>query len=209
MSQLQVIGVGMWRTATYSLKLALEELIGEPCLHMSELMPTRKNPARSKLTKDWLKVVKGEAALNWPMLFQGYGSTTDWPALMYWQDIVDFYPDAKVLLSTRDPESWWQSISQTALQVIPKKPKNDWEELIAELFKHDFISTKPTRQQALDFYKAHNDLVRKNVPKDRLVEWQIGDDWTPLCQALNLPEPDKPFPHTNSTAEFRRGNRLA
>ncbi len=207
--ELQVIGAGMWRTATYSLKLALEELTGQPCLHMSELMPSRKNHHNNQLRRDWLKVVKGDRALNWPKLFEGYGSTTDWPALMFWQDIVDFYPNAKVLLSTRDPESWWQSISQTVLQVIPESPQNDWEELIAELFKRDFVSTKPTKQEALDFYHDHNERVRKNVPKERLIEWQIGDGWAPLCAALDLPEPNKPFPHTNSTAEFRRGNRLS
>ncbi|MGZ6004978.1 MAG: sulfotransferase family protein [Candidatus Saccharimonadales bacterium] len=214
MSDLKVIGAGMWRTATYSLKLALEELTGEPCLHMSDLMPHRlggQNSPRDLLARQWLEVVSGQKPAIWPELFRKYGSTVDWPSLMFWQDLMAAYPNAKILLSTRDAESWWQSVSQTVLKVIPSETTatTTWQKLILELFKQDFIGPSPSQQQAIEFYESHNALVRSTVPKERLIDWKFGDDWAPLCQALNLPVPAKPFPVTNSRAEFKRGNSLA
>lgn len=212
-SGLKVIGVGMWRTATYSLKLALEELTGEKCLHMSELYPPRyayKASPQYRQTEKWLKVIKGVQEPFWLELFQGYGNTTDWPALMFWQELAEFYPDAKILLSSRDPESWWQSISQTVL-AVGRREKSDspWDQMVKELFDRDFIGVNPTKQQAIKYFEDHNAQVRKAIPKDRLIDWQIGDDWAPLCEALQVPVPNKPFPRTNSTAEFRQGNRLS
>ncbi len=204
---LHVIGAGMWRTATYSLKLALEELTAEPCMHMSDIMP-RRGEKRAYNAEQWLRVVRGDQPPDWFRLLAGYGSTIDWPTLMFWQELMKAYPMAKILLSTRDSESWWQSINNTVLQVIPAQPKNAWENLILELFERDFIGAQAAKQQAIQFYEQHSEQVRKLVPKDRLIEWKFGDSWEPLCSALDVPVPNKPFPHTNTTAEFRRGNNL-
>lgn len=211
---LKIIGVGMWRTGTYSLKLALEQLTGEPCLHMSDLMPRRPGmrAGRSAMqTEQWLRVVRGEQSAYWPRLLRGYGSVVDWPALMFWRELVDFYPDALVLLSERSAESWWQSISNTVLQIVPTLDAtvSPWDKLIAELFVRDFIGTEPIREAAIDFYERHNAEVRAAVPPKRLIEWHITDGWPPLCRVLNMPIPTNPFPRTNTTAEFRRGHNLS
>lgn len=200
---IKIVGAGMWRIGTVSLKRALEQLTGQPAHHMSELL---QHPHQ---VNQWLSVLRGMRPA-WPTLLQGYGSTLDWPSLAYWHDIYQTYPNALVLLSTRGPDEWWNSISQTVLQSAPTpdNAKTPWDRLVVDLFQNHFVGRFPTKKQAIDAYNAHNEQVRQTVPPNRLLEWSPADGWTPLCRALHKPIPDTPFPHLNTTAEYRRNNRL-
>lgn len=201
--ELSIIGAGMWRTGTVSLKSALEKLLNKPCHHMTELL------IHPQQTNQWLRIVKG-AQPDWPSLLQGYGATLDWPSMAYWQQLASAYPGALILLSTREPEDWWRSISQTVLQSAPTKDtaRTPWDQLVVELFENHFVGRFPTKDQAIKAYNDHNQAVRAAIAPNRLIEWQPSDGWLPLCRALNLPVPPEPFPHLNTTADYRRNNRL-
>lgn len=203
MNQVRLIGAGMWRTGTVSLKAAIEQLTGQPCHHMTEVIQHPATAAR------WLQAVHTGRG-DWTSLLEGYSATLDWPSMAFWKQLSEFYPDAKILLSTREPEDWWQSIKQTVLLSAPTKQTahTPWEMLIVELFEKKFVGHNPTKQQAIDAYNQHNDEVRKSIASDRLVEWSLGDGWEPLCDALNLPVPQTEFPHLNTAADYRRKNHL-
>ncbi len=200
---IKLIGAGMWRTGTVSLKDALEDLLGAPAHHMTEVL---RHPHQ---TQQWLLAARGVKP-NWQTLLQGYGSTLDWPSMAFWPDLHQTYPEALVLLSTRDPEEWWQSINTTVLRSAPtaETARSAWDHLVLTLFEQHFVGRFPSKQQAIDAYNQHNDLVRKAVPPNRLLEWEPEDGWTPLCRALDKPRPVRPFPHLNTRANYRRNNRL-
>ncbi len=200
---IKIVGAGMWRTGTVSLKGALERLTSQPCHHMSELL------THPHQVQQWRSVVQGARPV-WSTLLRGYGSALDWPSLAYWHDIYQAYPDALVLLSARDPQEWWDSVSQTILQSAPRPEtaKTPWDKLVLDLFEHHFVGRSPTKAQAIDAYTAHNELVRQTVPPNRLLEWSPADGWAPLCRALAKPIPQIPFPHFNTKAEYRRNHGL-
>jgi hypothetical protein len=199
--ELQIIGTGLWRTATVSLATALEQLTGKPSHHMSELI------IHPHQTGGWLRIVHGHPP-HWPTLLRGYSATLDWPSMAFWRELAEAYPDALVLLSTRDPEEWWHSISTTVLLSAPTEVTSPWDELVLELFTRYFVGRHPTRKQAIDFYNAHNAAVRAAIPSNRLLEWQPTDGWLPLCRALHQPVPTQPFPHKNTAKEYRRNHRI-
>lgn len=203
MSQVKIIGASMWRTGTVSLKAALERLTNQPCHHMTELI---KHPAT---IPTWSQAVHSGVA-DWNFLLNGYSACLDWPSMAFWKELSQFYPDAKILLSTRDPEEWWKSIEQTVLQSAPTRQtaRTPWELLVVDLFEKKFVGRKPTKQQALNAYNQHNEEVRRHIAPNRLIEWTFTDGWRPLCDALNLPVPKTDFPHLNTTADYRQKNHL-
>ncbi|HSW74602.1 MAG TPA: sulfotransferase [Candidatus Saccharimonadales bacterium] len=203
MNDVKIIGAGMWRTGTVSLRAALEQLTGKPCHHMTEVVA---HPATAPL---WLRTAATGHA-DWPKLLGGYNACLDWPSMAFWEELSDFYPDAKVLLSIRDPEEWWHSISQTVLISAPTRQtaRTPWELLVVELFEKKFIGRNPSREAAIAAYEQHNAAVRARIPAERLIEWTPADGWEPLCRALDVPVPTEDFPHLNIAADYRRKNRL-
>ena len=197
---LRVIGAGFGRTGTHSLKLALEHLLGAPCYHMAETF------GKPDHVVEWQRAVDGEAP-DWDLLFDGYAAAVDWPAAAYYDALMERYPDALVLLSTRpDAESWWQSANSTifpAIQGVMDAPP-DLERMIIKLFERELGPNWRDRDESVAAYLRHNDEVRAGVPSERLIEWQAGDGWGPICSALGVAEPSEPFPHVNTTAEFRQ-----
>lgn len=197
---MQVVGAGLGRTGTLSLKTALERLLDGPCYHMLEVFAHPEHVAM------WHAAIRGEH-VDWDSLFEGYKAAVDWPAAGHWQEISDHFPDALVLLSTRDSDGWWRSANDTIFEVFRKTQKMDerpdeWAAMATDMLKRfcdDFLD----RDAAIAAYEAHNAAVRAAVPPDRLVDWRPGDGWQPLCDALGLPVPDMDFPHVNSTEEFR------
>jgi hypothetical protein len=200
---LRVVGAGLGRTGTHSLKNALEQLLGAPCYHMIEVM------AHPDHVPYWRAAVDGEP-VDWDKVMDGYAAAVDWPAAAFWRQLSEANPDAIVLLSTRSSaDAWWKSAHDTIFEISQREiPADDAgighmagfaEAMLSKAFTPNWTD----EQEAKRAYEAHNAAVRASVPKDRLVDWQPGDGWEPICNALGLPVPDEPFPHVNSTEDFR------
>ena len=132
---LKVIGAGLGRTGTMSLKIALEKLLGSPCYHMTELFNHLEEH-----TPLWHAAARGEA-VDWDKVFKGYVAAVDEPVSTQWESIADYYPDALIILSVRDPESWWKSASSTILPVKQNPPddlspaRRAWLDMVLESYK--------------------------------------------------------------------------
>jgi hypothetical protein len=198
---LKVVGAGVGRTGTHSLKLALETLLGEPCYHMVEVFGHPEHIAT------WGAAVRGEP-VDWDALFAGYAAAVDWPAAGFWRELSAAYPEAIVLLSMREsPEVWWRSANATIYRARREPPPQmagnpEWLTTMRELSARRFTADVEDEAAATAAYSRHIAEVRAGVPAGRLVEWRPGDGWNPLCDALGVPVPDMPFPHTNTTAQF-------
>jgi Sulfotransferase domain len=198
---MRLVGAGLGRTGTMSLKLALERLLGAPCYHMLEVF---QHPQHVPL---WHAAVRGEMP-DWQRLFAGWAAAVDWPAAAFWPELSAAFPDAVVLLSVRDSQSWWRSASSTIFpEVHREEPGDPWLAMVKDLMAARFTSALDDPQAAIAAYEGHNARVRATVPAERLVEWRPGDGWQPLCAALGVPVPDEPFPHRNSTEEFRERHK--
>jgi len=191
---LRVVGAGLGRTGTLSLKLALERLLGGPCYHMLEVFAHPEHIAA------WHGAARGEAP-DWQQLFRDYGAAVDWPASAFWPELSEAFPEAVVLLSVRDAESWWQSARQTIFPAA-LSADGEWRAMLDDLFAARFTRKLEDRSACIAAFERHNAEVRKRVPASRLVEWRAQDGWAPLCAALGVPVPNEPFPRANTTEEF-------
>jgi hypothetical protein len=195
----RVVGAGLGRTGTHSLKVALEQLIGEPCYHMIEVF------AHPEHVPQWRAAALDEP-LDWPQLLAGYGATVDWPGGAFWREIGAAYPDAIILLSTRDSESWWKSVDNTIFAMMRRGAPpgmEAWSAMVATVLDRRFGADINDRDACIAAFERHNAQVRAEADPARLVDWQPGDGWAPLCAALDMPVPDEPFPHVNTSEEFR------
>lgn len=201
--KLEIVGAGFGRTGTQSLKLALEQLGVGPCYHMMEIFG---NTDHIPL---WAAATRGETP-DWDNLFANYRSTVDWPGCAFWRDLAEKNPEAKVLLSYRDSDAWYDSfyntIYQAMLREAPSEPTwiREHLEMTRELVLEQAFDGRPDdRPHVIRRYEEHNEAVRSEIPADRLILYEVGAGWKPLCDALDLPVPDEPFPKTNSTKEFQ------
>jgi hypothetical protein len=204
---LRMVGAGVGRTGTHSLKLALEHLFGGRCYHMNELI---ERPADTAV---WLAAVRGEA-VDWDSLLADFAATVDWPACAFWRELSTANPRAPILLSVRESaETWWRSMERTIIsgwrQPVPADD-TEWVKrraMMQELM-NSFTPAWSDREATIAAYGAHNEAVRRTAPAGQLVEWRPGDGWDPLCDVLGVPVPEEPFPHVNRTADFRRSQGL-
>jgi hypothetical protein len=203
MSGLRVIGAGLPRTGTRSLKQALERLLGGRCYHMHELF------ANLDHVPTWRAALRGEP-IDWPSFLAEYSAGVDWPISAFWRELAGVNPDAVVVLSVRaDAETWWQSVDSTILVAArhQQPPEyGEWQPLFLELLEQRLTPDWNDRHSAMSAYEGHNAAVR-DAFAERLVEWHADDGWAPLCQALGLPIPNEPFPHLNSREEWLRERR--
>jgi hypothetical protein len=204
---LRVVGAGLGRTGTNSLKLALERLLGEPCYHMIEVFG---HPEHIPM---WHAAADGER-VDWDALFTGYAAAVDWPVASFWRELVDEYPDAVVVLSTRtSADAWWRSADDTIFAHMRNDPVDPpglegWRAMVDAAVAGRYPGVPGDEEKAKASYEAHNAEVRATIPAERLVDWQAGDGWEPLCRALGVAVPDEPFPHVNTTADFRKMSGL-
>jgi hypothetical protein len=153
----------------------------------------------------WIDAIEG-GPVDWRLLLSRYQAIVDWPGCSFWREISASYPDALVLLSLRDPESWYRSASSTIFLTFDREPPPDlrpWTNAMRKLL-HDRFSDKfddPTAM--MDAFQRHNDAVRREVPAARLLEWRPEDGWEPICHRLGRPVPEEPFPVTNTASETR------
>lgn len=199
---LRVVGAGLGRTGTASLKLALEVLLHGRCYHMVEAF------AREQDTPVWRAAVRGEP-VDWSAFLHDYRASVDWPACSFWRELSAANPDALVLLSVRDSaEKWWASMERTIVPVLMRPVPDDQpaaarhRQMVRELLERRFTPDWSTPAAAIAAYERHNEHVRRSA-QGRLVEWQPADGWQPICAGLGLPIPDRPFPHENTTVDFR------
>ena len=199
---LEIIGPGFGRTGTSSLKQALEQLGFGPAHHMFEV---RDHP---ELLPAWEAVARGEAA-DWDEMFAGYRSQTDWPGARVWRELASHWPDAKVILTVRDPDQWFDSVQATIAPFLAARgrhasPHADaiarmGQSLIAEQVFDDRLSD---RAHATRVFKDHIADVQAEIAPERLLVFDPHEGWAPLCAFLGVPVPDGPFPHTNSSRQF-------
>ncbi len=193
---LEIIGSGLGRTGTKSMQTALNRLGFGPCHHMIEVI---FKPETMPL---WIEAAKGDP--DWEKLFQGYRSAVDWPGVHYWRELIAAYPEAKVLHTTRDPEAWFESTQATIFNKMnldrfatPGVPADFFASVLGDLRPH-----MADRDAMIDYFRRHDAEVRASVPAERLLIYEMGSGWDPLCEFLGVPVPEEPYPSENSRAEF-------
>lgn len=209
---LKIIGTGFGRTGTMSLKMALEQIGFGKCYHMYELIQQPDDIIYFE------KAQKGEQ-VNWDTLFEGYQSAVDMPIILFYKELINKYPDAKIIHTTRDPESWYTSFKSTILWAVKPSAgriikmlislpfsKNKRKffrvirfngEMITKLFGKDI-----SKENVIKIYNDYNTEALNFLPKDRLLIYDIKTGWEPLCNFLNMAIPSTEFPKVNTTNEF-------
>lgn len=192
---LSIIGAGFGRTGTESLKKALEILGFGPCYHMFEVLPHAERVAT------WRAAASGEIS-DWDQVFSEYNATVDWPAAYFWRELSDHYPKAKIILSIRDADSWYQSMENTILQIL--RNSEDPESIGIKLIADGVFSGNITdRDHMIAVYKQNIADVQATFGPDRLLTLELGAGWKPLCQFLGCQIPDEPYPRGNSSDQFK------
>jgi len=203
----RVIGAGYGRTGTASLKRALEILGFGPCHHMEEVV---KHPDE---VPTWEAAGRGET-VDWATFLQGWGSTCDFPSSFYYAQLIAALPDAKVILTKRDPDAWYDSFAATIYPMVTRFPNRvvlPWLPYVKgaprstqAAFERLFQGRFEDRPFATQVYREHLAEVQTLVPRERLLVYEVSDGWGPLCAFLGVPVPDQPFPRVNDMKEFQR-----
>lgn len=216
---MRVVGAGFGRTGTLSLKTALERLGFGPCHHMLEVL---ERPAQ---IRRWLAVEEDRAQgrpVDWDDLLKGYDSCVDWPSAAYWRELAGHYPEAKVVLTVRDPERWLASVNATIFrrhlrgETFPDRAMSWVSSLLGTDFaafarmtdltveRRVFGGRMDSAEHLLETFRAHVEEVTAEIPPHRLLRFEVRQGWEPLCGFLGVPVPAEPFPKVNDTAAFER-----
>ncbi len=204
---MRVIGSGFGRTGTTSMKAALEQLGFGRCYHMQEVF---KRPSHARTWGQWRPGTRP----NLDRLFTGFGAAVDFPASLVYDQLLDRFPDAKVVHTVRDPDRWYDSTAETiyrARDVFRSAPlrylppvRDLYEMLDAVIWDGLFDGRFEDRNHAIDVYERWTRHVTSTVPADRLLVFDVADGWEPLCAFLDVPVPQRPFPRVNDKAVFQR-----
>ncbi len=209
---MKLIGAGLPRTATLSQKIALEMLGLGPCYHMVNVLGDLDEVPL------WRRALAGEGP--WGEVFDGFQATVDWPGAFFYRELMNVYPEAKVLLSVRDGDAWERSMRDTIWDVLygdslarhlsAARARVDpkwlaYNELMQEMWERSGLlgaeegSDPEWMKSAM---RRYNEEVRSSVPSERLLVWTASDGWGPLCRFLGVEPPDAPFPRVNDTKGF-------
>ena len=208
---MRVIGAGFGRTGTLSLKAALDELGFGPTYHMLQLIADPSPLAH------WRAALDAEP-VDWHAAFRGWGSTVDWPGCVFWEQLLETWPDAQVILTVRDPEAWYQSCTDSIYDAFrtsqrgelrPPDPSVDptppvFQVINDLIWEGCFQGRFDDKDHAIEMFQRHNDSVRRKAPTGRLLVWDAQDGWDALCAFLGVETPATAFPHLNDTAAFRQ-----
>jgi hypothetical protein len=197
---LQVIGAGIGRTGTMSLKLALTELGFGPCHHMIEV--GKAMPVQVPL---WQAALKGQP--DWATIYDGFNSAVDWPTARFFRELHTVYPDAKFILTHRSPQSWAESFGSTIYQLISEADKapahlQEWVAMATEAVRQTGIPTGADQAALEAAFTAHTAAVKEAIPADQLLVYEVKEGWAPLCSFLGVPVRSDPFPRTNDRSGF-------
>lgn len=194
---LQIIGAGLGRTGTASTKLAIEQLGLGRCYHMGEVIA---NPSHMAY---WIAAADGKP--EWGTLLAGYVATTDYPACTFWRELSEYFPEAKVMLTVRDAEKWFESVNETIMsqkmiEYVKDTPfgalnqRTIWDTVEGRMADRDYM---------IAHFERHAAEVKATIPADRLLVFDVKQGWEPLCAFLGVPVPKGPFPRVNSRNETR------
>jgi hypothetical protein len=216
---LKVIGLGMGRTGTLSLKLALEKLGYGPCYHMEDLIRQPENII-------YWEEIKKRGTTDWEKLFGSYQSAVDFPVIACYQQLLEKYPDAKIILTVRDANAWYESASRTIFNTEPglagkvkmalKMPFSPrlrnlmrvfrmsgqfWQEHVGKNFRE--------KEAAIAFYRRWNEQIKSEIPAEKLLVYEVSQGWQPLCGFLGVEVPAEDFPKANTREEFLQEKKKA
>ena len=213
---LKIIGAGLPRTGTNTLKQSLEQLGLKHVYHMKELLV---NPDRLYL---W-KRLDETGDTDWDALYAGYDGTVDFPGYPWYKEHMKKYPDAKVILTVRDFEDWYKSVDSTVFRAGPQTPLEKMKMMgkllssararkvvkCIKWFKKAFFVDRlkgqfEDKEFARKFWENHLADVKASVPKDKLLVYDVRDGWGPLCKFLGVEEPAEPLPHLNKKENFKK-----
>lgn len=211
---LDVIGAGYGRTGTMSTQAALIEL-GFPCYHMKTVMQDGPGGKGLRFWEQIAEAQPGQQA-DWETVFADYRAAVDFPASCVWQELVAAYPDAKVLLTVHPggAQAWFESAWDTIyfsqrywqfklLRIVP--PVRRFSDMVEKLvWKRTLKDSMPDKPRVVAVYEAHLKAVQDAVPADQLLLFNVKDGWAPLCEFLDVPVPESPFPNINERRDFRR-----
>lgn len=198
---LRAIGAGFGRTGTLSLRQALVHLGFAPCDHMRENVD---HPERFDLWKEALRRKQAGERIDWRPLLDGYQAIVDWPGAYFWRELTAAHPEAKVILTVRDPGRWYESVRTTIFPFLASLEKPGESRLAgAVIVDATFDRRVDDRAHCEAVFAQHNAAVQTAIPAGRLLVFEVKEGWEPLCAFLGVPVPDEPFPHANDSEEFR------
>ena len=197
---MHVIGTGVGRTGTYSLKLALNQLGIGPCHHMESVL--HNMPTQLPL---WSAALKGKG--DWNTLYQGFNSAVDWPTAGFFKSLLSVYPHAKYVLTKRSPENWADSFNSTIYTLISNKDQapvemQKWLQIVIDVIEKTGFPLGLNRDSLITAFNKHNQSVIETIPAKQLLVFEVKQGWEPLCKFLNIPIPSESFPCTNDRLEF-------
>lgn len=197
---IKIIGLGLGRTGTYSLKTALEELQFGPCHHMERV--AKNMPVQLPL---WNKILDTKTGFD--DAYEGMQSTVDWPTAAFYEELYAEYPDAKFILTHRSKESWAESFGSTIYKLLAGRDDTppavqEWLNMVVRVLdKTGFVMDLDYDGLAAQF-EAHNKAVQELIPKEKLLVYQVKEGWQSLCEFLDVDVPKTQFPRTNNREEF-------
>jgi len=223
---MKVIGAGLPRTGTLSTRAALEQLLG-PCYHGAT--PMVEKPEHMQF---WVEALDQEHLdpEKTKELLAEYEGGVDLPFIGWYKELLGLYPEAKVLLTVRDPKRWYKSASfiyyiigtlnfhQPYAWFMTMVGLGKWSSFMQQecggietgrgIFPNG-VNGKQNRalnkgeEAAVEFFNQHTEEVKSFVPESQLLIFNVRDGWEPLCEFLDVPVPDTPFPHINDANEVR------
>ncbi|KAK7063505.1 hypothetical protein R3P38DRAFT_2818788 [Favolaschia claudopus] len=216
-ASLEVIGLGFSRTGTESIKLALQKLGYVPTHHGYDVFsdPAQRNAWKTAIQAKYHGNGIAFDRAQWDVILAGCRAATDVPHILFAEELTATYPEARVILTTRDVDSWWNSYKETIAQLIapekdsllarldPNLPQKELGRLCFEaLFgvKNEHVTEELAKRRYIEYHAK----VRRLVPKERLLECDVKDGWVPLCRFLEKDVPDEPFPNVNTRQEFQK-----
>jgi hypothetical protein len=197
---MQVIGAGVGRTGTYSLKAALESLGFGPCHHMKVVIEDMERHVPL-----WENVLRGE--VDWGSVYAGHQAAVDWPTATFFRELHGAYPNARFILGYRDPRTWVESFSETIFTALAGKDAappevQPWMEMCLQVIKQAGFELGMTPDELEASFIAHNEAVQSAIPAEQLLIFDVKEGWQPLCEFLGVPVPAGDLPRSNSRTEF-------
>jgi len=199
---MKIIGVGLSRTGSMSLRYTLDDL-GFKCYHMEV---AARNFSRGDLDL-WLDFMEGRTEMDWDAVFKGYEATMDTPPALYFEELYKKYPDAKFILTVRNPENWYISLAKlmnmhdTLVEKLQFLPRFKAFQRVYRILESKLITEGNDQESLIKFFNNHTESVKALIPNDQLLVFEVKDGYKPLCEFLGIPAPAEEFPHINAGIE--------